>query len=181
MSADAHARDEFAALVRLVIDPVSAYLARRADAATADDVLSETLVVLWRRFGEVPPGAEIAWAVGVARLQLKNAERSRRRREALIDRVTRMDAPDHAPAAYAVEGSDPGVAHAMSALRSSDAEMLRLWAWEDFSPAEIASVLGITANAAAIRLHRAKHRFAVAYRKRTGPSGHNESQGGGTT
>ena len=39
--------------------------------------------------------------------------------------------------------------------------MLRLWAWEDLRPQEIAVVLGITANAASIRLHRAKGRLAA--------------------
>ena len=37
---------------------------------------------------------------------------------------------------------------------------MRLWAWERLTPREIAAVLDITANAASIRLHRAKARLA---------------------
>ena len=38
--------------------------------------------------------------------------------------------------------------------------MLRLAAWEELQPAEIAAVLGCSANAAAVRLHRARQRLA---------------------
>ena len=40
-----------------------------------------------------------------------------------------------------------------------DREVLQLWAWEQLEPAEIAKVLGISANAVSIRLHRAKKRL----------------------
>ena len=48
---------------------------------------------------------------------------------------------------------------ALDALRAEDAELLRLWAWEQLAPGEIATVLDITANAASIRLHRARERL----------------------
>ena len=38
-------------------------------------------------------------------------------------------------------------------------EVLRLWAWEELAPREIAVVLGTTPNAVSIRLHRAKARL----------------------
>lgn len=37
--------------------------------------------------------------------------------------------------------------------------MLRLWAWEELAAAEIAQALGISTNAATIRLHRARERL----------------------
>ena len=61
-----------------------------------------------------------------------------------------------------------------------DQEVLRLWAWEQLAPREIALVLGITPNAASIRLHRAtkKLREQLTTRKDEGPPGHlGERQG----
>ncbi|MEO7229495.1 MAG: sigma-70 region 4 domain-containing protein, partial [Candidatus Limnocylindrales bacterium] len=54
----------------------------------------------------------------------------------------------------------PGIV-ALARLRPGDQEVLRLVAWEDLDHAQIATVLGITANAVAIRLHRARQRFAT--------------------
>ena len=45
-------------------------------------------------------------------------------------------------------------------LGQADREVLRLAAWEELQPAEIAAVLGCSANAAAVRLHRARQRLA---------------------
>ena len=44
----------------------------------------------------------------------------------------------------------------MARLRPDEAELLRLWAWEQLGPAEIAAVLDLTPNAVSIRLHRAR-------------------------
>jgi RNA polymerase sigma-70 factor (ECF subfamily) len=52
---------------------------------------------------------------------------------------------------------------------------LRMWAWEQLAPAEIAEVLGITANAVSIRLHRAREKLREELRKREARSGHEES------
>ena len=47
-------------------------------------------------------------------------------------------------------------------MRESDREVLRLFAWEQLTTAEIAVVLGVSANAAGVRLHRAKERLRNA-------------------
>jgi DNA-directed RNA polymerase specialized sigma24 family protein len=51
---------------------------------------------------------------------------------------------------------------ALASLSAADQEVLRLVAWEDLPNHQIAEVLGITANAVAIRLHRARARFTDA-------------------
>lgn len=40
-----------------------------------------------------------------------------------------------------------------------DAELVRLWAWEELGPAEIALVVGLSPNAVSIRLHRARQKL----------------------
>jgi RNA polymerase sigma-70 factor (ECF subfamily) len=57
---------------------------------------------------------------------------------------------------------DPALHEALASLDADDREILRLWAWEQLPPREIAVVLGISANAAAIRVHRAKSRLSTA-------------------
>lgn len=164
--------------MRLVADPVRRYLWRRADPTTAEDVLAETLIVMWRRHERMPADAEaVAWAIGVARLQLANANRAQRRRDRLVAKITVLDPP----AAFVAEHSEPvdeEVRVILAGLRTADAEVLRLWAWDELAPREIAIVLGTTVNAATVRLHRARRRFEGEWRKTHPGSGHIETREG---
>lgn len=160
--------------MRDVAEPVRRFLARRADPATAEDVLSETMLVCWRRLDEIPD-EPLPWAYVVARNCLANAERSSRRRERLLQRLRTTegdgsvpgpgDEPDHAP-----------VLAALGRLRPADAEVLRLWAWEGLGPAGIAAVLQVSENAASIRLHRAKRRLRTELGKEATIAGHIETR-----
>ena len=149
------ARERFEALAAEVVEPVRRFLARRTDRDTADDVLAETLLVCWRRLSDVPDGDEaLPWAYAVARNALANAERGLRRQRRLAYRITVVDPPSEA--APEPEEGDDRVAAALAQLRPDEAELVRLWAWEQLSPAEIATVLDLTPNAVSIRLHRAR-------------------------
>lgn len=163
-------RERFRALVAEVIDPVTRYLRRRTDEATADDVLAETLVVLWRRRDEVPAEA-VPWAIGVARKQLLNARRASARRERLVARIAIVDPPRERADVDEESDRDEAVRRTLTRLRPADAEVLRLWAWDELEPRGIADVLGISANAAAVRLHRARRRFEEEFGKTEGAPG----------
>jgi RNA polymerase sigma-70 factor, ECF subfamily len=158
VTGDDERRLRFEAVAALVTEPVRRFLARRTDADTADDVLADTLLVCWRRLDDVPIGDEaLPWAYGVARHALANAERSGRRQRRLAHRITVVDPPSEV-----LPEPDPGVERvtaALERLRPDEAELLRLWAWEQLGPAEIAAVLGLTPNAVSIRLHRARGRL----------------------
>jgi RNA polymerase sigma-70 factor (ECF subfamily) len=170
--ADEHpddARERFEALAAEVVEPVRRFLVRRTDRDTADDVLAETMLVCWRRLDHVPEPA-LPWVYGVARNCLANAERGERRQVRLAARITAVDPPVEAQPEP--EPPDPRVGAALEAMRPEEAELLRLWAWEQLGPGEIAEVLGITANAASIRLHRARGKFAEELRKIDSTSGH---------
>jgi len=156
-----------------LVDPLRRYLARRTDPATAEDVLSDTLLVCWRRLDEIP-GEPLPWAYGVARHCLANAERARRRHLRLVDRIFAAGARRPGPGTGDPPPHDELI-DALSRLRPADAEVLRLWAWEDLGPAEIATALGVTANAASIRLHRAKGKLRDEMRKGSGDRGHEET------
>jgi RNA polymerase sigma-70 factor, ECF subfamily len=162
---DGNRRADFETLVVAVADPVRRYLRRRTDPTTADDVLAETLIVLWRRFDDVPESA-VAWAIGIARLQLANAVRAQRRQDRVAHRLAETATPPMVD-----DGTAEAVRAALAGLRAADAEIIRLWAWEGFEPAQIATALGISANAAAVRLHRARRRFAEQFSKDSVDSG----------
>ena len=155
-------------LVGEVYRPVLRYLLRRTDAATADDVLGDTLLVLWRRFGDVPGEARLAWCLGVARGCLANQVRGERRRRLLTGRLA------DAARTAAEPRTDAALDEALDRLREADRELLRLWAWEQLPPREIAVVLGISPNATSIRLHRAvgKLRAQLEGRKSGPVAGH---------
>ncbi|MGB0101650.1 MAG: sigma factor-like helix-turn-helix DNA-binding protein, partial [Nocardioides sp.] len=73
---------------------------------------------------------------------------------------------------------DADLHEALAALRPEDAELLRLWAWEQLTPAEIAVVLDVSANAAGVRLHRARARLREQLGKNGAGAGHEESREG---
>jgi RNA polymerase sigma-70 factor (ECF subfamily) len=169
-------RRQFEEVARGLVDPLRRFLARRTDPATADDVLSDTLLVCWRRFEQLP-AEPLPWAYGVARNCLANAERGERRQRRVAAKVASADRPVDVPGPGERDG-DPVVAEALATLRPAEAELLRLWAWEQLAPAEIATVLSLTPNAASIRLHRARQKLADALRKIERAAGHEESREG---
>ncbi len=168
-------RARFEALAPGLIEPLRRYLARRTDPTTADDVLADTMLVCWRRLDDVPDEA-LPWAYGVARNCLANVERSGRRQQRLAAKIAVVDPPTESMPGPGEH--DDALAEALDALRAEDAELLRLWAWEQLAPGEIATVLGITANAASIRLHRAREKLREQLRKIEASAGHEESREG---
>lgn len=164
----------FEAMVREVMEPVRRYLARRAGGVvSADDVLGDTLMVCWRRFEEIPD-EPLPWIYGVARHCLANAERGVRRQHRLAAKVSVLDPPPEAVPEPAEDPRAEAVRTAVAELRPVEAELIRLWAWEELAPAEIAVTLGITPNAASIRLHRARQHLRDRLRKNGVLSGHEE-------
>ncbi|MEP9363590.1 sigma-70 family RNA polymerase sigma factor [Nocardioides sp. CN2-186] len=161
---DESRRDRFEAVAPTLIEPLRRFLARRTDAATAEDVLAETLLVCWRRVADLPD-EPLPWAYGVARNCLRNAERSARRQERAAARLAAEPVDTGPP-------EDLTLHEALAALNPDDAELLRLWAWEQLAPGEVATVLDITTNAASIRLHRAREKLREQMRKIQAASGH---------
>jgi RNA polymerase sigma-70 factor (ECF subfamily) len=95
---------------------------------------------------------------------LGNQQRSERRRQRLAERL-RRELP---PALEAVAPTAPGagaVRSALALLGPEDQEILRLCGWEELTPGEIATVLGISQVAARSRLHRARHRLRAALQR----------------
>jgi RNA polymerase sigma-70 factor (ECF subfamily) len=153
-------RARYEALFGEVYQAVQRYVHRRAAPGDVDDVVADTMLVLWRRLDDVPSDLAVPWAYGVARRCLANHRRGADRRGNLHERLLRerpaIDPPSPA------EDHDDALHAALAELDTGDRDVLRLWAWEGLAPREIATVLDISANAASIRLYRAKSRLAGA-------------------
>lgn len=148
-------------------EPLLAYARRRTrELSDAEDVVADTFVVVWRRLDHLPANEaeRLPWLYGIARRVVANLHRSAARRGRLRGRM------EVATASQSLQAQSPlpGVLDAMSRLRENDREVLRLVAWEGLTHAEVGVVLGISPNAAAIRLHRAR---AHLEREMHAPSG----------
>lgn len=148
-------QDEFAELWHRHHRQVHGYALRRTDPAAAQDVVSETFLVAWRRRTEMPP-TELPWLLGVARHVLANHARGARRQAALAQ-VLISQAETHAGRSEV----DTGLMHALAALEDGDREVLLLSAWDGLTSVEAALSLGCSPTAFRVRLLRARRRLRV--------------------
>ena len=151
----------FEALFRAHERAVLAYAMRRtATLADAEDAAAETFAIAWRKLDAIPEAAEEAlpWLYAVARRVLANQRRGIGRRERLAALLQVRDVPTPHQVGEAQDGP---AFQALATLSTADQELLRLVAWEELGNQQIATVLGITPNAVAVRLHRARQRFSA--------------------
>jgi RNA polymerase sigma factor (sigma-70 family) len=138
---------------------VLAYALRRTPTvADAEDAAAETFTIAWRKIDAVPD-EPLPWLYAVARRVLANHRRGIGRRERLAALLHVQDVAT--PIRLGDDRDGPAFA-ALASLSPADQEVLRLVAWEELGNEGIATVLGITPNAVAIRRHRARARFAEA-------------------
>ncbi len=155
---------------------VLAYARRRVDSAEdAEDVVVEVFSTAWRR-REVVPEEALPWLYATAANVIQHVIRSESRRTRLGARLAsvtpmRGEAPDPADVVAGRTDAHGLVTAALDDLAESDAELLRLWAWEGLEPHEIAEVLDCSPGTARTRMHRAKARLRASLVRRgaTGP------------
>ena len=153
---------------------VLAYARRRLDSADdAEDVVVEVFATAWRRAADVPEEA-LPWLYATAANVIAHVIRSDARRTRLGTRLAAVhpirDEANDDPADAIVDATDAraAVAAALDDLSESDAELIRLWAWEQLEPTEIAEVLGCSPGTARTRMHRARARLREALELRGG-------------
>jgi RNA polymerase sigma-70 factor (ECF subfamily) len=149
---------------------VRGYVRHHHPRVDADDVVSETFVIAFRRLGEIKEGSEAAWLIGVARNVVRNTSRSARRRQQFVDALVNTrprvssDLADNDLLTEDVES----LRSAFGALSGDDQEVLLLAAWEDLTGRDLALVLGTTAERASDRLYRARRRLREHMHSRQG-------------
>lgn len=157
-------KDRFRSIYEEHAGSVLSYALRRVGSPDeAKDVVSETFLVAWRRFDDLPD-PPLPWLLGTARRVLANQRRAAGNREHLVQRlsVERLADGD-----VTVGGSEGGgspaaderarrVREAMSLLPETYRESLALMYWEGLSTAEAARAMGCSRAAMLVRLHRAR-------------------------
>ncbi len=160
---DLERRRQFEAVVDVVYEPLQRYLGRRAQPADVSELLNDSLLVIWRRLDSVPLDDPLPWSYGVAKRCLANYRRGAQRRLRLVGRVIdRAPRESFASRAPSPEFDHPQLETALNELEEADRELVRLWAWEQLGPREIAVVLGTTSNAVSLRLTRVKKKIVTS-------------------
>jgi RNA polymerase sigma factor (sigma-70 family) len=161
-------RDSFEVLFRSTYDRVLAYALRRTDPSEAEDVVAETYAVAWRRFDVIPP-EPLPWLYAVARRTMANTRRSGRRRAELTAKLAAQLVPSTASELDPSEQLEEAaiMQAALRALKDSDRESLMLVAWDGLDNHAAGLVIGVSAAAFAVRLHRARRRLEAEIQRLT--------------
>jgi RNA polymerase sigma factor (sigma-70 family) len=150
--------------------PVQGYAVNRL--GTADDVpdvVAEVFTIAWRRLADVPPPpADRLWLYGTARRVIARRCRSAGRLRNLLGRLAAERYPVQQLPAGAIDPVTEHMLAALATLKAADREALLLVYWEQLSYAEAAQVLGCSANAVGIRVHKAKARLRALLDEGTG-------------
>jgi len=161
----------FRALYQAYYRPILAYAVRRLGPADdAADIVADVFTVAWRRIDQVPPAPDDRlWLYGVAQRVVAGRRRSARRLQSLTARL--RAAPGIAPQLPgAWDATSDRVLEALGRLSPAEREALQLVLWDQLSHAEAAQVLGCSANAVTIRVHRARARLRAELIR--GPASH---------
>ena len=160
--------DLFTQLYRRHYRPIRDFCRRRVATDLVDDAVAETFLTAWRRLADVPAGDEaLLWLYKVAYRVVGHQWRGTARRRRLEGRLQSVASLSAAAADEFVidDGECRLVLAAAQQLGNTDAEVLRLSAWEQLSIGDTAAVLGIAPNAVKQRLHRARRNLAREYRR----------------
>ncbi|HUB37875.1 MAG TPA: sigma-70 family RNA polymerase sigma factor [Streptosporangiaceae bacterium] len=163
------------------------YLYRRtADWSAAEDLTAAVFLQAWRRRREVvfDRDSALPWLLGVARLQLRNATRSRARYLAALSRIGRQAVTESAvadPADLVVSRLHDAqqvreLRAAIAGLPRQQREVIELCVYAGLDQQAAALSLGVPVSTVKSRLHRARHRLAnELHPPRPGsPAGHRE-------
>lgn len=142
-------------------DDIYAYLRRRLDADSAQELAAETFVLAYRRRGAYDPafGEPLPWLYGIA-ANLMRGKRRRERRE-----LRALARSGHDPVASLgdeperrldAESDAARLAGCLAALPQKHREVLYLYAWAELNYEEIATALRIPVGTVRSRLARCR-------------------------
>lgn len=153
------ARARVAAAARAHAPALLASLTRRVEQPQdAADLLSETLLIVWRKAARMPTSDDEVrpWMFGIAQHVLQHHWRSRARRSAVVERLRENLTPESG----FTEGEEFDDLHAaLRSLDSVDREIIALVHWEGFSLVETAGILRMKGSTVRSRYHRARTRL----------------------
>lgn len=136
------------------------YLRTRTDFASAEDLVSETFIIVGEQLARFDParGSERSWIYGIATNLLRHHLRAQARpRRSTLYPVSNTDSVDD-DVADRVDAQRRvcQLANALADLSDGDRDVLLLTAWADLESAEVAAVLGIPPGTVRSRLNRVR-------------------------
>jgi RNA polymerase sigma-70 factor, ECF subfamily len=142
-------------------------LRRTHDPGAADDLVGRAMTIAWQKFDGIPAECAFGWLCGVAVRVAANDDRGRRRRQALVDRLT-AEAETRPLGAYLddeqlLDEQRRAIDDAFASLDPDDREILRLATWDGLDDRELAAAFEVSPPAARKRLSRARRRFRDFY------------------
>ena len=145
---------------------ILSYFLRRMEREDAYEAAADVYLIAWRKLDTVPGGDRaLAWLYAVARRVLANRRRKATRFARLVNRAAQFPSEsDPGPEPVVVRNADyQAVTDALARLSHRDQEVLRLAVWDELPHADIGALLGCSAGAVDVRLHRATRRLAKAF------------------
>ena len=161
-------RDAFGELFDRHRDRVFRHLLRFGDSpADAEDSTAIVFLELWRRRSAVHlvDGSVLPWLIVTATNVGRNASRSRRRYQRLLDALPpgepMGDAEREAMVRMRVAATDARLASALAEPSPRDSHLLALTALAGYSITDAAEALGLTPGAARVRMHRLRQKLQL--------------------
>jgi RNA polymerase sigma-70 factor (ECF subfamily) len=151
--------EEFTDLFRTTVPRVHAYAIRQVGRDAADDLVSETYALAWRKRDGIGIAA-LPWLLVVARNLAHNHRRSLRRSDHLwLDAVRDQwrASPPSTPETQVLQRET--ALSALAACTEMEREALLLTAWDGLNASDAAKVAGCSTRAFTVRLSRARARF----------------------
>ena len=154
--------EEFNAIFRERLPEISRFLARRLPHEAVEDMASDLFEIAWSKREKIPAGLEFPWLIKTARYLISNFHRKQQGRSNIL---ATLREPVAAPSAESIALADMELASAWRKISEKDREVLALWALEGLEPEQISAALGLTINAANIRLTRARQNLLANFEK----------------
>ncbi|MEV5749593.1 RNA polymerase sigma factor [Actinoallomurus sp. NPDC052308] len=159
--------ESFGELFRRHAPRLHAYAKRRLGPTLADDVVSETFAIAFRRRESFDGRSEFsAWLWGIASKLISRHHRQETRMYRAFARTGVDPAEDgvteSADDRMAAAALGPHLAKALAALGAQDRNALLLLAWGELSYAEIAATLDLPLGTVKAKIHRARKKLRKA-------------------
>lgn len=160
--------DEFRELVNQHADSVRAFVWRRGgglDEAVSgpEDICAEVWSIAWQRRSSAPEltevGASKAWVLQIARHVLANHIRKTVTRRGISSTFRQEELTTASAESMVID--DANIREIFGVLSAGEKEVMALTIWEGLKPAEIAAVIGASANSVSIKLHKARAKISA--------------------
>lgn len=141
-------------------DQIRKFAHRRVGADAAQEIVADTFLAAWRHIYELPE-EPLSWLYRAASFEIANYQR-RQLSDIKVRSVLALEPWDRAGRE---EDRPYALSEALNSMSPEDQELLRLAAWDQVSTNEGAAILGCSAAAYRVRLHRARRRLARRLRE----------------